>query len=311
MERESAMDIKDLRYFCVTAELEHITKAAEKMNIAQPYLTRVIHQIEEEAGGELFDKTGRRIRLNANGQVFYKYAKRVLADMDVLHSEMDYLFERREQTVTLTCNIESFSRRLVLAFNQEKPDYSLEVLNATYPEVVAALISGETQFALTSPPIPTDSAKDIETIPIFASEGLLLLPPGHPLLGQEKVGIDEIREDDLVTMPRGSGMRIRLQPIFDLFDYRPRIVLESNNLDVITSAVMAGVGIAFVTDVILADHPELRENIVRVDEPDVVGYYGLSYNRFTVEGRRAKEFLEFIKTFFSELQWVINSNTLD
>lgn len=305
------MDIKDLRYFCVTAEMEHITKAAEKMNIAQPYLTRVIHQIEEEAGGELFDKTGRRIRLNANGRVFYKHAKRVLAEMDTLYSEMDYLFERKEQTITLTCNIESFSRRLVLAFNQGKPNYSLEVLSATYPDVISALVSGETQFALTSPPILPDSEKGIETIPIFASEGLILLPPGHPLLGRKKVSVDDIRKDSLVTMPRGSGMRIRLQPIFDGYDYHPHIVLESSNLDVITSAVMAGVGIAFVTDVILADNPALSENIVRIDAPDVVGYYGLSYYRYAVESRHAKQFLEFVKQFFAELQETINSNMQD
>lgn len=72
------MDIRDLRYFCLTAELEHVSKAAEKLGIAQPYLTKIIGQIEDEFGAELFDKVGRKIKLNNDGEVFYQNAKKSL-----------------------------------------------------------------------------------------------------------------------------------------------------------------------------------------------------------------------------------------
>ncbi len=296
------MELKDLRYFCTTAELEHVTRAAEKLNIAQPYLTRVIHQIEAEVGGELFDKTGRRIKLNSNGEVFYKHAKKMLAGMELLHDEMDYLFDRKEQTITLMSNTESFSTHLIHAFNDISPDYSLSILQVKTNEMLDALISGEAQFALSSPPLPTDGVSDVvETIDVFSALGCILLPPGHPLLGQKSVTIDDLRNEKLITMPKGSGMRNRLQPIFDEYHYYPKILCESDNLNVITQAVQSGMGYAFVTEVIMMDYPALWENVARIEIPDVVGYYGLSYNKLAIDGRNASHFKSFIVDFFNDL----------
>lgn len=296
------MELKDLRYFCTTAELEHVTKAAEKLNIAQPYLTRVIHQIEDDVGGELFSKVGRRIKLNPNGEVFYKCAKKVLADMDILNNEMDYIFDRKEQTITLVSNTESFSTHLILAFNRKSPDYSLSILQVKTNDMIDSLVNGSAQFALSSPPLPTEGVSDVvETINIFEAVGCLLLPPNHRLLNKQAVSIDDIREEKLVTMPKGSGMRNRLQPIFDEYHYYPKIVCESDNLNVITQAVQSGVGYAFVTEVIMTDYPELWENVRKIDIPDVVGHYGLSYNKHLVNGRNAAHFKNFIVNFFDDL----------
>ncbi len=296
------MELKDLRYFCATAELEHVTRASEKLNIAQPYLTRVIHQIEYEVGGELFNKAGRRIKLNPNGEIFYKYAKKVLADMDILNSEMDYIFERKEHTITLMSNTESFSTHLIHAFNDSNSGYSISILQVKTNEMIDALVNGSAQFALSSPPLPTDGVADvIETIPVFDVLGCILLPPNHPLLKKDSVTIDDLREEKLITMPKGSGMRNRLQPVFDEYDYRPKILCESDNLNVITQAVQSGMGYAFVTEVIMMDYPELWGNVKKVNIPDVVGYYGLSYNKHTVNGRIEGHFKNFIVNFFNEL----------
>lgn len=297
------MELRDLRYFCTTAELEHVTRASEKLNIAQPYLTRVIHQIEEEVGGELFEKNGRRIRLNSNGELFYKYAKKVLADMELLYEEIGYIFDRKEQTITLLSNTEAFSTRMIQAFKKENPHYALTVLHANYQEMADALVSGEAQFAISCPPIRMDDNLElIETIDAFNIRGCVLLPPGHPLIKKGFVSVDDLRNEKLVTMPRGSAMRNRLQPFFDQYNYRPDIVVESNNLNMITQAVQGGLGYAFLTEVIMADYPELRDQVVTVDTLDDVGYYGFSYNRLTVNSRNAAHFKNFILSFFNELK---------
>ena len=88
------MDIRDLRFFCMTAELEHISKAAERLCVTQPYLTRVIGQIEAEFGTTLFDRVGRTIVLNSYGRVLYQQSKKVLSDMENLYTEMDFALER-------------------------------------------------------------------------------------------------------------------------------------------------------------------------------------------------------------------------
>lgn len=296
------MELRDLRYFCLTAEMEHVTKAADRLGIAQPSMTRVLRQIEEEIGGELFEKNGRRIRLNANGQVFYSHAKQVLADMDRLISEMDYLFDRREQTVTLLCNTESFATRMILAFREQHPNYALSVLNATPEEMTASLITGEAHFALSAPPILESAGPNLITKPAFRIRGIVLLPPGHRLLGKSSVTLDDLRGDPLVTMPRNSGMRDTLEPIFDQYNFHPLVVFESNNLKMITQAVLSGFGYAFVTPLIMEEFPELLSNCADIDLPERIGCYGLSYNRLTMENRNARNFRDFILGFLEDLQ---------
>jgi DNA-binding transcriptional LysR family regulator len=85
---EAAMELKDLNYFCLTAETEHVTRAAEKLGVAQPYLTKVINHVEEEIGVALFDKVGRQIKLNAYGQAFYEQARKFFLHGQ-LYVEMD------------------------------------------------------------------------------------------------------------------------------------------------------------------------------------------------------------------------------
>lgn len=296
------MELRDLRYFCLTAEMEHVTKAADKLGIAQPFLTRIIRQIEEEIGGELFEKAGRRIQLNPNGEVFYKYAKQVLADMERLHAEMDYVFDRKEQSITLLCNTESFATQLILAFREQNPNYALSVLNVTQEEMIAALITGEAQFAICSPPINENEGLNLVTKNAFKIKGIVLLPPGHPLLEKDVLVLDDLRGERLVTMPRKSAMRNKLQPIFDKYAFYPQIVFESNNLKMITQAVYSGFGYAFVTPLILEDYPELRAYCMDIDVPEVIGEYGLTYNKLTVENRNARHFRDFVLDFLEELQ---------
>lgn len=64
------MELLQLKYFCTVARLEHMTKAAEELRIAQPALSRKIARLEESVGVPLFDRHGRRIRLNAYGKAF-------------------------------------------------------------------------------------------------------------------------------------------------------------------------------------------------------------------------------------------------
>ena len=297
------MELRDLRYFCVTAELEHVTRASVQLNIAQPHLTRVIHQIEAEIGGELFDKENRRLKLNENGKVFYNYARQVLADMDLLHTEMDYIFDHKLQTITLLCNTESFAMQLIKAFNKQMPNYTLSVLHVPAQEMLELLNSGKAQFAFSCPPLePTSTYNMVETIDILSVGGCAILPPGHPLIGREHIDIHELRDEKLITMPRDNAMRNRLKPIFDETNFRPKIALECNNLSMIIEAVKEGLGYAFVSELILSSFPEMLPYTVLVDIPDAMGYYGLSYNTNAVESRNGEHFKNFASNFFSDLK---------
>lgn len=298
------MDLRDLRYFCLTAELRHVTKAADQLGIAQPSLTRIISQIEKDVGGKLFKKDGRSIKLTSGGEVFYKHSKKVLNDVDILITEMDYVFDRKERTVTLLCNTESFATWLILEFKKANPKYSISVLHASKQEMINALKSRDCDFALCCPPIIDSSSNDICTEIAFYEDGLILLPPNHPLLAKKTVTINDLHDESLVTTQKNSGMRNMLEPIWDKYNYHPHIICESNNLNMVTQAVLGGLGYAFVTKLIISDHPDLMQYCVDIDidVPEKRGYFGLSYPKGSLKNRNCGHFRDFVMTSLSSLE---------
>lgn len=305
------MDIRDLRYFCLTAELEHVSKAAEMLGIAQPYLTKIIGQIEDEFGIELFDKAGRKIRLNTYGEVFYKNAKKILADVDFLYSEMDFVLQKQRQTITLMCNTEAHMHGMISDFQKYNPNYSLKLLTGTRKEMTDALSTGTIDFALCDPIIEDDAAKNIVTEIVFCDTACVLLPPEHPMRVRDAIRFEDLQGERLITNPKGGAMRNHVDYVFEKYAVRPKIVCETQDINLIFQAVQSGMGYAFISYSVLNRYPELRKSCIGIDNDDKYGYMGLSYNALNIKNRNLSDFLSFSKEHFRQLQDKVDSENAD
>ncbi len=301
------MDIRDLRYFCLTAELEHVSKAAEKLGIAQPYLTKIIGQIEDEFGTELFDKAGRKIKLNSNGEVFYRNAKKILADVENLYTEMDFIEGQNRRTISLMCNTESHAHGMIVEFQKKNANYALKLAYATRKEMIEALTTGTADFALCDPAIDEDPLKNIATEIVFRDTACVLLPPGHPMLKRKSVRFEDLKNERLVTASKGGAMRNHVDYVFEKCSARPNIVCETHDINLIIQAVLSGLGYAFISYSVLEKYSELREYCVEIDSCDKFGDMGLSYNKLSFENRYMQDFLDFIREYFRKLQKKIDS----
>jgi len=294
------MEIRDLRYFCLTAEMEHVTKAAEKLGISQPFLTRIIGQLEKEIGVPLFDNIGRKIKLNQYGKTFYTYAKKVLADVETLYSEMDSLIERRDRTITILSNMETYYPEMVIAFKELHSNYALSVTYATRKDIIDALTTGEADFAFCTPQLTDDPSKGIKTEIVFKECSCILLPPGHRLIGSSGVNVEDFVGEPLVTSPIGSGLRTNIDQFFDAMDFHPEIVCESNDMNLIVRAVRSGLGYAVIPRAKMLSDPSLKKYCLEVDFPDAFAEIGLSYNTNTDEIRDIADFRNFAVKFLND-----------
>ena len=291
------MEIRDLQYFCLTAELEHVTKASDKLGVAQPFLTKVIGQIEKEVGVPLFDNIGRKIKLNEYGEVFYSHAKKILNELDNLRNDMDELMERHAHTLRLMTNTESQYPEIVMAYQKYNPDYKLAISYASREIIADALKTGEADFGICSPPLADDIGKGIKTDIVFRERCCVLLPPNHPMLGRKEIEFKDMIGENLVTTSRESALRINLDQLMEKYNYHPQIVCESNDINLVIRTVKSGLGFAILPRSVMFSIPSIRKYCVESALPDTVGDIGLSYSTSKSDVRETSGFVPFVKQF--------------
>lgn len=296
------MEIRDLKYFCLTAELEHVSRAAEKLGVAQPYLTKIIGGIENELGGNLFDKAGRRIKLNDSGRVFYRHAKDILQSVDHMYAEMEQVFDRKSRIITFLCNTEVYSRDLIVEFQQKNSEYGVRVSYASDKEMMEALRLGEADFVICSPPLDNNSVNGITTEIIFRDVVCVLLPEGHRLLKKGSVTLKDLKYERLITGPKGSAIRNSVDAVCEKYSFEPIVVCETDDLSLIIKAVSGGLGYAFISYATILRFPELRQHCLELNARESHGYFSLSYNKSAVKSPAIADFYSFTKEYFKNLQ---------
>lgn len=295
------MEIRDLRFFCMVAELEHVSKAAENLGTSQPFLTKIIGQLENELEIKLFDKVNRRLKLNEHGQYFYARASSILADLDSLIDEMDELADKQQRELRIMCDHTGYSTGLMLAYKKENPYNMISIKYAERPRIIDALITGETDFAFCTPPITQEESSRIKTEFIFAEKGCVLLPPGNPLVGKKSVTLEDVKPYPMVASPVGAGIRNNINSFFKKRGYTPNIVCESMDITLLIGAVLSGQGFAAIPHYYLND-PQIGKYCAEIGEPDMVPEIGLSYNISRAGQPSTERFAALAKEYFNSLE---------
>ena len=289
------MEIRDLQFFCMTAELEHVTKAADRLGVAQPFLTRIIGQLEKEVGVALFDNVGRKIRLNEYGEVFYTHAKKILTELENLRNDMDDTIEHNSRTLKIMTNLESHYPEIVMAYQKAKPEYSLAILTASRRDIMEALKTGDADFGICSPPLENDPEMGIVTETVFCERSCVMLPPDHPMLSKRALTFDDMESTPLVTTLKDSGLRINLNRVMEQYDSHPQIVCESNDISMIIRAVKSGLGFAVLPRTVMFSIPSIKKYCVESALPESFGYIGVSYSTTQSKNQSDAGFVDFVK----------------
>ncbi len=241
--------------------------------------------------------------------MFYCNAKKILADVDNLYTDMDFVQQKNNRTISILCNTEAHAHGMIVEFQKKNANYALKLAYATKKEMVEALRTGAADFALCDPAIDEDAEKNIVTEIVFCDTACLLLPPGHPMRSRKSIRFEDMQGERLVTPSKGGAMRNHIDYAFEKYSVRPNIVCETHDVNLIIQAVASGLGSAFMSYSVLEKYPELRANCIEIDSPDKYGNMGLSYNSLALENRNHEDFLYFCRDYFKKLQEKIDIKT--
>jgi len=196
--------LHQLRGFLAVAEEQHFGRAAARLNVTQPPLSRQVQALEAALGVSLFDRTGRGVRLTAAGEVFAAHSRRVLALVDVAPAATRRAAEG--QTGTLRLAFTAIGAYAVLAdfvaeVHTRIPAVSIELTELASPAQFDGLAGLELDLGLVRPPIP----EQLESVLVHSEDLVLALPVAHPLAGSERpVALADVTDDYIGYSPEGS-----------------------------------------------------------------------------------------------------------
>jgi DNA-binding transcriptional LysR family regulator len=200
------MDIRHLRYFCVLAEQLHFTKAALLLNVAQPALSHQIKQLEEELGTQLVERTNRRVRLTAAGELFRDRATRILEQLDQAARETARAGQGEAGNLVIgvvSTAVCSVLPELLRSVRREAPRISIDIREMEPGEQVEALRREIIDIGLLFLAIQ-DPAFD--SLVISRERLIMALPTGHPAANSEKVHLSDLPAETFL-IPRRQPVR--------------------------------------------------------------------------------------------------------
>lgn len=260
------MDLLSLRYFQAVARHQHISRAAEELRVAQPSVSRTIIRLESELGVPLFDRQGRRIRLNAHGAAFLRRAERALAELDDARREMADAAGDGPGRVAVAAETLLQLATVLAAFRARRPGVKVRLFQAPVDSMLRHLRSAEADFALASQPLTGPGLCSVE---VAREEVLLAVPPGHPLAGRERVAVAELAHEEFVSTPTGHWQRALLDRLFAREGLTPQVVCEGDEASATPELIGAGLGIGLMPAVARRALGERRQvSWLRLDAAD-------------------------------------------
>lgn len=296
------MEMKHLIFFKTVAELEHITKAAEQLMVAQPFISKTISELEAELGVPLFDHVGRRIKLNEYGHCFYCHVQKIFFELTDAQKELDDMTKKLEHSVSIITNASLYVPGLLSQFKKQVPEIDFRQISAKREELIKQFCAGETDFAICAPPIPEND--NICTISLIEETCPIIYPPGHWLDNRDTITLRELENEDFITALSGYGIRELADRFFASTNIHPRIVVETSDTSSIPSYIKNGFGIAFSPLSALLKDPLFQNGYLRyieVSDPPCITTIGLSWKKDRYLTHADKLFLAFTSEYFAAM----------
>ncbi|PZQ85242.1 MAG: LysR family transcriptional regulator [Ancylobacter novellus] len=237
--------LKQFRALAAIVETGTVTAAAKKLNVTPPAVTMQVQQLEEHLGLPLLDRAGDRFQPSAAGREVLAAIARVeqaIADCGAALDGMKGL-KSGHVSVGLVSTAKYFVPNALGAFARLHPgiDIALEVGNRE--EMIAALRGDTIDLAIMGRP-PLDI--EVDKSPLGAHPHLIIAPAGHPLLGR-RIKASALANSSFLSREPGSGTRGLMERFFQEAGIEPRIAMEIGSNETIKQAVMAGMGLAFIS----------------------------------------------------------------
>jgi DNA-binding transcriptional LysR family regulator len=243
------MDTRQLQAFCTVVEKKSFSQAAEQLGVTQPAVSLQVRALEQRLGQSLLDRSGRRVEPTEAGRRLYRSAQRMLALEEQLLDEVSADDGRLTGTLTIGASTGPGAHLvplLLCEFQREHPDLHVALSIWDTQTVIDRVVDRQLELGVVG---ALRRHRSLEFEPLARDEIVLAVPPGHDAAGGT-ISLDDLKEETLIVMQEGAGVRQVVEEELRRAGLRLRGVepkLELGLQESVKSAVAAGYGVAFIS----------------------------------------------------------------
>lgn len=238
------VDTRLLRYFAAIAEEGNLTRAAQRLFVSQPSLTKQLKHLESQLGVRLFTRSSTGMRLTEAGRALSARVSPVLAGWDAAVSETRSA-ARVLRVGFLASAANDATQAIVKAFGRLRPGWRVDLKQAPWSDPSAGLTGAEVPVALLRLPFPGEETFGVRTL--FSESRCVALPSAHPLAGRSSIDFPELWDDPVVVAPALKGnWREHWLALSERDGREVRVGAVTDHPDEFLGAIAGGHGVALV-----------------------------------------------------------------
>lgn len=293
------MEMQQLEYFKTVAQLQHMTRAAEKLSISQPALSKSISNIEQELGVPLFDRQGRSIALNRYGKLFLESVDIILAEFDKVKKEFGDIIKPGYGEVAFgfihTLGMEIVPE-LMAIIPKKYPHMKFSLTQATSLNLLKRLEEGAIDLCLSQE--FESKLIDINWVELWSEELFVIVPKNHRFASREEIALEEIKDEPFISIKRGNSLRQIVDELFKKVGVTTNTTFSGEEMHTVAGFVAAGLGVSLIPNIKGLDHFNVKK--IRVSSPRCYRKIGVAWAANRYLSPAANEFKQFLIEYFEE-----------
>lgn len=269
------MELSLLYYFKTVAEQENITKAAELLYISQPALSKAIAKLEKSLDVTLFERRKGRISLSAMGRVYYEYVSSAFQVLESGEKKLEEMKESSGEMVSIASPVAGVLQELI--YNFLLSGDLIQINQYLYEEHIleSELLSGKLDFAVT--PITIENS-EIEQIKLMDEDIFIVVSQDHPLAKEKYVRLYDLKDDYFLVDEASFDQKI-VRVLCGIAGFEPKILLHSNEGDLIDDALRSNLGVALVPANLIYRKNLSRLAVLRATDVELVRLLSIAKRR--------------------------------
>lgn len=278
--------------------MQHMTRAAEKLSISQPALSKSISNIEKELGVPLFDRQGRSIYLNRFGELFLRSVDVILDEYEKVKEEFDNFVRPGYGEVAFgfihTLGMEVVPE-LMASTASKYPNMHFSLTQATSLSLLKRLEEGAIDLCLSQK--IESRLIEIETIELWTEELFVIVPKTHRFAERETIALEEIKDEPFISIKKGNSLRQIVDEFFAKVGVTQHTTFAGEEMHTVAGFVGAGLGVSVIPDIKGLDHFNVKK--LRVSWPPCYRKIGVSWAKNRYLSPAATEFKEYLVEYLT------------